>query len=184
MKALKIVLILALLVVPASGTISASGLTIEARGTFFMPTDETFRDVYGSGPSWGGELGFRISDRLTVWAGGDYFSASGKLVFTEDETKIRIVPLSAGAKYFPVSGVVSPYVGAGVGYFQYQETNSIGTVEKGAVGLVARLGLLIKLGPAFFADVQGGWTTCSVQPLEVQANLGGFSAGLGLGFEF
>jgi opacity protein-like surface antigen len=77
-----------------------------------------------------------------------------------------------------------PYVGAGLGYFQFKETNSIKTVEKGAIGFVVRAGLVFKLGAPFFMDVQGTWSTCSVQPLEVQANLGGFSAGVGLGLEF
>jgi hypothetical protein len=71
-----------------------------------------------------------------------------------------------------------------LGYFQYKETNSIGNVEKGDVGFVVRAGLAFKLGAPFFVDIQGTWTTCSVQPLEVKANLGGFSAGAGLGLEF
>ena len=167
-----------------AGLVRAESLTIQARGSYFNPTDQVFRDIYGNGMSWGGELGFRLTERIGVWAGGDYFSKVGKLIFTEEETKVRIAPLTAGAKYYLAIGKLMPYMGAGLGYFQYKETNSIGTVEKGAIGFVVRAGLVFKLGAPFFMDVQGTWSTCSVQPLEVQANLGGFSAGVGLGLEF
>ena len=176
--------ILALFIIAAGGSARAEGFSITAKGGYFAPSDSIFRDIYGNGMSWGGELGFRLSRRLAVWAGADYFSRSGKLVFTQEETRIRIVPLTAGLKFeFPVSRL-RPYAGLGIGYFRYKETNSIGTVEKGDIGLCGRIGLLIKLGSAFFVDVQGTWTSCQVQPIEVKANLGGIQAGLGLGFEF
>ena len=167
-----------------AGFFRAESLTIQVRGSYFRPTDQFFRDIYGNGTSWGGELGFRFTERIGVWAGGDYFSKVGKLIFTEEETKVRIAPLTAGAKYYLSLGKLMPYVGAGLGYFQYKETNSIGTVEKGDIGFLVRAGFIFKLGAAFFMEIQGAWSTCSVQPLEVKANLGGFSAGIGLGLEF
>ena len=170
-------------ILAAAGTARAEGFSIQARGTYFSPADKAFREIYSYGMSWGGELSFHVSKRAAVWAGGDYYSKLGKLGFTEDETKIRIVPLAAGVKYFFSGGRLRPYVGAGAAYFQYKETNSIGTIERGDVGLVARAGMLVRLGPAFFMDIQGGWSTCSVEPADVKANLGGFSLGLGLGFE-
>ncbi len=166
------------------GTARAQSVFLETRGAYFSPTDKAFREIYGTGMSWGGELSFAVSKSAAVWAGGDYYSKVGKLDLTEDGTKIRIVPLAAGVKYYFSRDRLRPYVGAGAAYFQYKETNSIGTIEKGDVGLVGRVGLLVMLGPAFFIDLQGNWSTCSVQPAEVKANLGGFSLGLGLGFEF
>lgn len=171
-------------ILAVAGTVRAEGLSIEARGAYFSPTDKAFREIYGYGMSWGGELSFDVSERAAVWAGGDYYSKVGKLGLTEDETKIRIAPLAAGVKYYFSRDRLRPYVGAGAAYFQYKEVNSIGTIEKGNLGLVARAGLLVMLGPTFFMDLQAGWSTCSVQPAEVKANLGGFSLGLGLGFEF
>ena len=174
-----------LLFAAVAGLVRAGSLTIEVRGSYFNPTDQIFSEIYGNGMIWGGELAFGISDRIGIWAGGDYFSKVGKLIFTEEETKVRIAPLTAGAKYFlPLGGRLIPYVGSGLGYFQYKETNSIKTVEKGAIGFIVRAGLVFKLGAPFFMDIQGTWSTCSVRPLDVQANLGGFSAGVGLGLEF
>ena len=171
-------------VLVALGSARAEGVFLEARGAYFSPSDPAFREIYGYGISWGGEISFAVSKRTSVWAGGDYFSKVGKLGFTEEATKIRIAPLTAGLKYHLALDHLRPYIGAGVAYVQYKEANSIETIEKGAIGLVGRAGLLVMLGPAFFIDLQGTWSTCSVQPLEVKANLGGFSFGLGLGFEF
>ncbi len=159
-------------------------LSIQARGSYFSPSDAFFREIYGYGITWGGELGFGFGGPLAGWAGGDYFVQKGKLPFTEDETKIRIVPLSAGIKYFLGFGRWRPYVGGGIAYFQFRETNSIGTVEKGGIGFLGRGGIVLKLGTTFFLDLQGSWSSCRVKPLEVEANLGGLSLGLGLGFEF
>jgi opacity protein-like surface antigen len=184
MKLPKTIVFLALALISTWLSASAQGLSIEARGSYFSPSDAVFREIYGYGISWGGELSFSLSGRLAGWAGGDYFVQNGKLPFTEDETKIRIVPLTAGIKYFVAIGRWRPYLGAGIAYFQYRETNSIGTIEKGGLGIIGRGGVLVKLGATFFLDLQGSWSSCRVQPLEVQANLGGFSLGLGLGFEF
>ena len=184
MNALRGVWMGIMLFAAVAGLVRAESLTIQARGSYFNPTDQVFRDIYGNGMIWGAELGFRLTERIGVWAGADYFSKVGKLIFTEEETKVRIAPLTAGAKYYLTLGRLMPYVGAGLGYFQYKETNSIKTVEKGAIGFVVRAGLVFKLGAPFFMDIQGTWSTCSVRPLEVQANLGGFSAGVGLGLEF
>jgi hypothetical protein len=184
MRLFKATVLTALGLVAATRFAPAQTLSIEARSSYFSPSDAVFRDVYGYGITWGGELGFVLSGRLAGWAGGDYFVQTGKLPYTEDETKIRIVPLTAGVKYFLALGRWRPYLGAGLAYFQYRETNSIGTVEKGGLGIIGRGGLLVKLGTTFFLDLQGSLSSCRVQPLDVEANLGGLSLGLGIGFEF
>lgn len=168
----------------ASGLARADGGFLEGRGAYFSPSDAAFREIYGHGVSWGGEISFAVSERASIWAGADYFSKVGRLGFTEEETKIRIAPLTAGIKYHLALGRLRPYLGAGIGYFQYKEANSIRTTQDRAFGFVGRAGLLVMLGPAFFIDLQGTWSACSVQPAGIKAGLGGFSFGLGLGFEF
>jgi opacity protein-like surface antigen len=184
MRSLRYVGLIALALVLTAGATHGEGVSLEVRGAYFSPSDKTFRDIYGYGISWGGEIGFRVSRRAAAWVGGDYFSKTGKLGLTEEDTKIRIAPLAAGAKYYLALAKLRPYLGAGVAYVQYKESNSIATIEKGALGLIGRVGLLAVLGTGIFADIQGTWSTCSVQPAEVRANLGGFSFGAGLGFEF
>jgi opacity protein-like surface antigen len=180
----KMIWILAFVLAASASPAFAGDFSVTARGGYFVPSDSVFRNIYGNGMSWGGELGFHITSRLEAWAGADYFSRTGKLAFTQEETRIRIVPLTAGLRYaFPISRL-KPYVGLGIGYFRYKETNSIGKVEKGDFGYCGRIGVIISLGSSFFVDIQGNWTRCTVRPAGVKADLGGIQTVLGLGFEF
>ena len=78
-----------------------------------------------------------------------------------------------------------PYLGAAVGYFQYKETNPIGTVKEGKIGFRAQGGLLLRLTGSWFVDFQVGYDMCKLKPEELEAvELGGLKAGLALAFAF
>jgi hypothetical protein len=80
---------------------------------------------------------------VTLWAGVDYYSKNGRLVYTGEETSLRIVPLVAGLKVgIDITPALRPTLAVGLGYFQYQERNSLGTVEKGDLGFIARAGAM------------------------------------------
>lgn len=168
----------------AAGALRAGGFYLEARGAYFQPTDGAFKDIYGSGTTFGGEVGFGLRGNLSLWLSGDFFTKTGKLTFTGEETKIQITPACAGVQFRFSASRLSPYVGAGVGYFQFKETNPIGEVKEGNLGFVGKAGLSFDLGTAFFLDLQAKYSYCKVKPQEVEADLGGFQAGLGLGFRF
>jgi len=173
-------LLLATPLLPAGKT-----LYLQARGAIFFPADQTFRDIYQGGAIWGGEFGAAIAPNVSLWAGVDYFSKSGRLVYTGEETSLRIVPLGAGLKVgIHITPALRPSLAVGVGYFQYQERNSLGTVEKGDVGFIARAGLSYDLNETFFVALEGAYTACTAKPLRIEASLGGFHIGGGAGFRF
>ncbi len=160
-------------------------LYLQARGAVFFPVDEVFRDIYKGGATWGGEFGAALSPNVTIWAGVDYFSKNGRLVFSGQETSLRIVPLGAGLKIgLDLSPQVRPTLAVGVGYFQYQERNSLGTVQQGDLGFITRAGLSYDMNETFFVVVEGTYTACTVKPLRIEASLGGFHIGAGAGFRF
>ncbi len=172
--------------VPEPQAVPRARTSFEARATVFRPGDAVFRDIYGSGFSWGGELAVEISPSFALWAGGDYYSKTGTLAFTGEVARIRVVPLAAGARIqFPLAGTRA-YLGAGLGYFRYREASPIALVEGGKVGFVGRAGVLVDLGNVFFLDAQASYSFCSVTPLgsDIRADLGGFRGGLGAGFRF
>jgi len=57
-----------------------------------MPPEKMLLDINGSGASFGKEVGVRIRDDLSSWAGGDYFLKKRNLTFSQEETIINIVP--------------------------------------------------------------------------------------------
>jgi len=173
---------LAIFLVSASAY--ADEFFVEVKGSYFRPTDQYFKDVYGNGVSYGGEIGFQASKWISVWAGGDYFTKKGTLTFTEEETELKIFPIYGGIRFRLTQTRISPYLGLGVGYFQYKETNPIGEIEKGDVGYIVQAGCLFKTTGGFFFDIKGSYSYCKVKPADLEADLGGFKAGIGLGFEF
>lgn len=164
--------------------LAAADYTITARVSFFRPSDADFRGLYGSGLMWGAEFSAGISERIALWVDADYFSRRGELSRSKEEIRIRMVPLSAGVSYrLGISGLEAS-LGAGLIYCQYRETSPIGTVEKGNLGFVGKLGTRVKLGLKFILDLEAAWSRCRAKPLDVAADLGGFRAGAGLGFQF
>lgn len=162
----------------------AKGFSIEARGYYFQPTDQYFKDIYGKAVSFGGEIGINVWKGVNIWIGGDYLSKKGKLTFTEEETELQVIPITCGVRFqFTESGLI-PYVGIGIGYFKYKETNPIDSVEKGDVGYIGKVGCFFKIMGGLFFDIEGSYSYCRVKPAEVEADLGGLKAGIGLGFEF
>ncbi len=159
-------------------------ISVEVKGSYFLPSEKAFRDIYGGGISYGAETGIDVLGRLSVWIGGDYYRGKGDLTFTGEETTIEIMPLSAGIRYAFSNSPIRPYAGVGVGYFQYKESNPIGKIDEGNLGLVAKLGLMARIAGMFFADLQAEYTQCSVKPADLKADLGGIRAGIGLGITF
>jgi len=86
-----------------------------------------FRNV-----TFGGEYLFGISDFLEAGVGVGYYQKSVNSVYAnfvntngseiEQDLKLRIVPVTATIRFLPVgrSGPVQPYVGAGVGIFNWR----------------------------------------------------------------
>jgi len=182
-KKTTMILVLASLAVWSAPALAGS-ISVEGKGSYFLPTEKAFKDIYGGGISYGAEIGMGFLGRLSLWIGGDYYRGKGKLTFTGEETKIEIMPLCAGIRYAFSNSSIRPYVGIGVGYFQYKESNPIGSINKGNLGLVAKLGLTAKIAGPLFADLQADYTNCSAKPADIKADLGGIRAGIGLGITF
>lgn len=178
------ILIFCLAIIMFSALSHAEVFFIEAKGNYFQPKDQTFKEIYGNGMSFGGEIGITLGKGIGIWAGGHYFSKKGKLTFTEEDTEIQIIPLYAGLRFRLAKAGIRPYVGFAVGYFRYKEVNQIGTIKKGDIGYIGQVGIIFKVGGALFLDIKGSYSYCKVKPVDIEANLGGLQGGIGLGLEF
>jgi len=166
------------------GEIRAATIRVEIKGAYFQPSDEAFRDIYGQGQTFGAELGFKFNKFMGLWLSVDSFSKKGQMTFTQEETTLKIMPISAGLSLEVALSFISPYAHLGVGYFHYEESNILGQVKKNNFGYAGQIGLLIKAVGPLYLDLFGQYSSCKVKPLELEANLGGLKAGLGLGLQF
>ncbi len=165
----------------ASVWMHAGALTIEAKGSYFYPTEQAFKDIYGGGLMYGGEISLGIWKNLEIWVGGYYFSRYSELTYTGEETYLQIVPLGGGLKYKITTGLLSLYGGAGVNYFDYQESNVIGDVQSGAVGFVAKVGGYLEPVDKFVIDIFVEYSYCKMTPDYYTIDIGGIKAGIGIG---
>lgn len=172
---------LAVLVVSSS---AFSSIIFEAKGCYFTPFEKSFRDIYGAGWKPAGEIGIRLINRLDFWVAGAFFSRNGKLTYTEEETKLTILPVGGGFRFRFTTGRASCYASAGLNYYQYKESNPIGDVEATGVGYVGKLGAFIRIVGGLEIDLNVGYSYGRMKPADFEINIGGFEAGVGLAVEF
>lgn len=157
---------------------------IEGLVQYFQPSDEAFKDIYGSGMMYGGEISIKVWEWISIWAGADYYSEAGKTTFTQEDTDLRITPIYGGVMFQLPNRNFQPYTALGIGYFLYEEENPIGQIDGGEIGYIVQLGLRVKtFGPLFF-DIKGGYSICKTQPGDLEVDLGGIKGGIGIGLEF
>jgi outer membrane protein W len=160
-------------------------LTLKAG--YLFPTNSTFKDVYEGGVSFGGDLTVPIAGALHLWTGAEMFGKTGFLTLTEEETKVRIVPLFIGLRGYLSQASVRPYLGAATSYFILKEENPLGTISEGGFGFIGQVGLLLELSGPLALDVFASYRACTLRTDEeepVTAKLDGLAAGLGLSFRF
>lgn len=187
MKRTRLRFLIAAALVLSAGTAWGAGFSLTFKGGYFMPSDEVFKDVYGSGPVFGAEIAVPIAGGLHAWAGAEYFTKKGLLPVTEEETSMRIVPVFAGLRYHIGRSGVRPYLGAAAGYFMLHEENPLGTASESGFGFLVRAGLLIKIAGSVSFDLHGNYSSCTIKtddldPLD--AKIGGLQAGAGLVIRF
>jgi len=162
-----------------------AGITFEVKRANFSPTEQAFKDIYGGGATTGGEISIGILGGIHLWVGGSFFTQTGELTFTGEETTVKIMPIGGGVKYFySLFKFVSLYAGAGVNYYSYKEENPIGTATKGGIGFLGTAGIMLKVFKGLFIDAFGTYSSCKMQPADYEINIGGIEAGVGLGYRF
>lgn len=170
-------------VIGLAGPARGASVSLALRAGFQAPMSAEFSDIYRGGIVYGGQLDVRLAKSLSVWAGADYFAKAGELTFTGEETRIRIIPLTAGLRVCLGSASLRPYLAAGVGSFSYKEESVLGTVSGSVFGLLGEAGLRIRVAKSLSLDVYGRYSSAKTKAEEpdiLAGELGGFQGGLGL----
>jgi len=151
---------------------------------YFFPSGQSIKDVYGSGVGFRAEATIFVLRNFAFWVGGSYFHKNGMLTFTEEETKLTIFPIGGGIKYRKLFGDISLYLGIGLNYFQFKESNPIGDVSKGGLGYIGLLGGSVKLTEGLLLDLYSNYSYCKMTPADFEIDVGGLEIGIGLIYEF
>ena len=181
MKKLSIIIVSVVLL---SGFANAADFIVELKANHLRPSEDAFRDIYGGGVMYGGEVSIGVWRGLDVWFGGSYFSKKGELTFTREETKLEIYPLGGGLKYRLTTGIFDLYAGAGLNYYQYKESNPLGDISKGGLGYIGKIGSYVKVTGGFLIDLYVNYSYCRLKPADFKIDIGGIEAGVGIGYSF
>ena len=163
------------------------GTTVTLKTGFFFPGGSVFREAYSSGPFFGAEVAVPVGGPFRVWGGAELFGKTGRLPVSEERTKATIVPLFAGVRAEFGKRGLRPYVGAAAAYFLLHETNPLGAASDGGFGLISQAGLQAGIARGIRLDAFAGYRACTIRSggdEALEADIGGLSAGLGLGFVF
>jgi hypothetical protein len=168
-----------------SVAVSTASTRIVAKAKYFMPSEQAFKDIYGSGTMYGGEIDIGIWQNFELCISGQSFTKKGELTFTEEETTLKILPVGIGIKYVhPVGGTVEIYGGIGINYYSYKEENPIGSVSTNKTGYFGTIGTYVKVVDGLFIDLFLDYSYCKIKPEELSVNIGGLGIGAGIGYEF
>jgi hypothetical protein len=168
-----------------AGVPAAAGqedVTFVARGSYFRPSDTMYSQIYGGGVAFSLEIAVPIWKSLDVWAEGGYFSKTGALTLTGEPTRLWSLPGGAGLRFVLAVGPLRLYAGAGGGYFKFVEDNRIGTVVAGRLGVIAKAGVFLPTRSGLVLDASVRYTACRMKPVDLEFGVGGFEAGLGIGY--
>jgi len=155
-----------------------------ARVGYFLSSDSQAKDIYKDGMVFGGEIRFG-GKSLGGWIEGNYRSATGKLSFTQEETKMSVMAAEAGLLYRFAMDNLNPYLGGGAGMYMFNEkSDALGEAKKSSFGFCVLGGVTYFLGSSLAIDARIKWSTCSMKPADYDINVGGITVGAGLGIRF
>jgi len=171
-----------------------------------------------NGGSFGGEWLVGIGQYLEAGVGAGFYQRTVPTVYRdvvndndseiEQDLKLRVVPMTASVRFLPIGrgGVVEPYVGAGIGVFnwRYSEVGEFVDFEGGgaifrnryvakgtAVGPVVLAGLRAPFGDIWdfggeirWQRAEGDTKAVETELLGNKIDLGGWNAGVTLHLRF
>jgi len=150
----------------------------------FNPTDQMFKELYGSGMQWRIVIGADILKWLSLWMDTVNLKKTGELTVTKEESQLKASYLNAGIRFkFPLKKFV-PFLGGGVGVVSYHEENPIGKARDKDGNFFGEAGLSWKMSKLFHIDFRVLYNWCQIRPELLKVNIGGISTSLGISFYF
>jgi hypothetical protein len=116
---------------------------------YFLPSNEDFSDIYGSGPVFGLNAGLKITNSFELSLGANYFSKNALTAITGQDLDISIITTRLGVYYLFSMRTIIPRLGAGLVLCSVDENTPFGNYSKSKIGWYAAVGTDILLGDKF-----------------------------------
>jgi hypothetical protein len=164
--------------------------SLEFRVAAFFHSSKLFRHIYGnSSACYQVEANVKIAEGFSFWTNVDWFSKHGHSIGLRNGTRVNIVNVGVGVKYFFKNcSCVLPYVGLGMcvgSIWVRNHSQFVDDASKAVVGGVAKAGLYYPLNKYVFLDA---FVDYNYQPVHFSrhhcVDIGGVKTGLGIGTHF
>jgi opacity protein-like surface antigen len=165
---------------------AAKGFSVGGSLGYYFLADPIYKETYGSGSLiMEGFFGYDLPEHLEIRAAVGYFTANGKMTLTREEIRFRMVPVVIGVRVKPVKlGKLDPYLGIGLDFCAFKETARPGNTSDSTTGFQLEAGTYIALAERFQLDINLRYIKADAKPLDEVIRLGGWRAGVGLGYAF
>lgn len=183
-------------------SLAAREVIVEFKGAYFRSTDSRFKQIYNKGGAlFGPEVTFQLCE-CKPWYGFasvDYLAKRGRSIGLCLPTKVRMLPLALGVKYFKPVRCADLYAGLGFQAVNLRTSNCLSGVaintSKWGYGGIAKLGAYVDVRRNFVLDMFVDYSFVTVgrpvlcQPANgvispLKSHLNGAVFGVGLGYRF
>ncbi len=127
-----------------------------------------------------------IIANVNLYLEAKYWQREGELTFSREQTKLRLFPISLGARYVVPLGIFNPYAGAGGDIYFYYEDNAIGTTVNHASGFHLLGGTYLRFADAvpLMINLRAKYTWARATEGDFRIQLGGLEYSVGLALAF
>jgi len=152
-------------------------------GTFFIPADTSFKDIYGGSmimPGMG--CGVKLWRAISLFVSADYLSKTGRTVGElQDPTKNSQIFAAAGLEArLQLTSTHDATFRAGVAYIHFTDKAFSETVKGNGIGFLFGSGLNWKM-KSFFLAFDVDYLRATATPFTDKVVLGGIKMALGIG---
>lgn len=175
-------------------------LSLEAKAGYFQPESGLFKEIYGGGGIYGGDLGCRVWKNFHAWIGASSFTKEGHTKSQHSKTKIDLTPIVFGVKHLSCFEVcnqtIGAYAGLGVQYTHINIRNFSPYVpqhiHQWKAGGIAKVGAIYSINANWFLDVFIDYSFLKMNyrkhdhqvVVAHDASLNGWIFGVGAGYKF
>jgi opacity protein-like surface antigen len=169
-------------------TLYSSGGELRVGGSigYYSVADSIYKNTYGSGNLiCDGSLSYDLLRNYEIRGEVGYFKDKGEMTLTQEEIKFSMILVVIGMRVkLAKIKKISPYLGAGVDFYSYRERARLGDTSDSTVGFHIEGGSYIALGQRFRLDFNLRYVKADAQPFDETIKLGGWRAGVGVGYSF
>lgn len=150
-------------------------------------SESRFKAVYpGGGIIAGIGLSVPVVQNFNLYIEAKGFHKSGELTYSKEKTQLFLLPISFDILYTVPLGPITPYVGGGIDFHFYFETNPIGNVADYSTGYNFQGGTYFHFSKNFpvLINLKIKYSKANKMVNNLKIELGGIEYGVGLAFVF